>query len=751
MSRIATQPGAKNLTTATLSPLDIVGILTAGQPHAQATLEQLSEFFGIEIANSIYAYGADGEGGAVDLAALDRMLAALIAGLPSIPLWAMGPINVGLLIPGPASTDPMPYLQRIFTAFDHPDLRGATLVFSGVREWLFSSRPTTGLGPQGQYLTPPQRCTLEWQARWDFSAYPEGSANFIRREGSFGPTVAVSTDIVGGVTTTFSVPSGQGSQFQINQRVLIRATTGLDSLAVGAYTLVDAVATGFNANAEDLIVQSSTADTVTFLCAPEFNYPPGATPIIQMYLDEPEITCINPLVNGPGRTLSKNARDHFLFIGAARNFQIIGGQIDNFGGRAVRILSVMGGSIRDLQGNGTEYYGGAGSSSSLIAISDSTTDFTLQNITCNGTRTTFLHAGSGYMYGITKRVSWIDCSGAGSNQVYNTHNLSEQISFTRCHARGTAASAYDIRCRYVTIIGGILFNCFRAVILRLAPNNLVIDGMRGYYCGSGVYLEEDANPPWDYDPDNITVRNTEFHNTGGVASHGGLSFMYSNQRTGTYPVLGRLDLLNNYVSMITGNKPPYLVGGRWTAPQIKGNEAGAENGNTPSGSSIVISEATGGTSVDGPINPVLEGHVYSNGYGLPAVTGVVGNTVRYNNVEVGFTASGQLSFDVSDTIQGSQVQEVSSFNNTGATGLVTATLPGASATQGRRLAFYVTDPDGLNLQAVSDDTIRIGAGAPGAAAGSLRSTTVGAWAILTSVSSLSWNAQVDDPANWTLS
>jgi hypothetical protein len=95
----------------------------------------------------------------------------------------------------------------------------------------------------------------------------------------------------------------------------------------------------------------------------------------------------------------------------------------------------------------------------------------------------------------------------------------------------------------------------------------------------------------------------------------------------------------------------------------------------------------------------------------------------------------------------------SEFNNLGATALVILTLPGAASFTLEGVPTYkafVSDADGIRFKAIGDDTIQIGSGAPGAAAGSITSTTIGAWCRITSISATKWIAEVDNPANWTV-
>lgn len=79
------------------------------------------------------------------------------------------------------------------------------------------------------------------------------------------------------------------------------------------------------------------------------------------------------------------------------------------------------------------------------------------------------------------------------------------------------------------------------------------------------------------------------------------------------------------------------------------------------------------------------------------------------------------------------------FNNAGATALVTLTLPDANT--GYRFSFYVDDADGIRVQAVGNDTIRIGSSVSGTA-GSVETTTIGSWLTIESISNAKWVATV---------
>lgn len=76
--RVAKVPGAINLTSATLSGADIIGVSTPGQPSAQTTINELAGFFGIPA--NVKSYGATGDGETDDTASIRLALASIPAG-----------------------------------------------------------------------------------------------------------------------------------------------------------------------------------------------------------------------------------------------------------------------------------------------------------------------------------------------------------------------------------------------------------------------------------------------------------------------------------------------------------------------------------------------------------------------------------------------------------------------------------------------------------------------------------------------
>jgi len=82
-------------------------------------------------------------------------------------------------------------------------------------------------------------------------------------------------------------------------------------------------------------------------------------------------------------------------------------------------------------------------------------------------------------------------------------------------------------------------------------------------------------------------------------------------------------------------------------------------------------------------------------------------------------------------------QSRTTFTNSGATGLVTLTLPDAAA--GLVYRFRVADTDGLKIAAATGDTIRVGSSVS-AAAGNVQSSIVGEMVELEAVSDSEWVA-----------
>ena len=758
---------------------------------------------GTETFDDIYNYGADGAGGAADLAALDSMLATQVSYLPRLHVWAKTSIDVGSLIPGSDTVDPMPYLQKIFTAFDTPGLQGRHFIFGRQRAWKFLTRPAyiTGI----TYLQPPQRCVLEWQREFDFSSYPPSTGPvFFGRKGSYGAKISVVGDLVRGARTA-TVTAGGAAGLVHGQRLLLRATTQQTNLT-GAFTLADnnpfaitasisgttltvtasasallAVGTeiveagvtintvitalgtgagstgtytvnnsqtvssrpmtagrGNSARAENLIVQSVSGDTITFATHFQDDYPALATPVLQTLSGESTIGLVNFSCAGPGWNGTQN--DTLTDFRHGRDCWVEGGNVHNFA-QSFKWNSIMGGHMKDFQFHAAINVPTAGGG---MSISDGVTDFLFQNCVSYGGGQMFMLSSQGDEYGITRDVTFRDCIAHGAGDAFTTHNVHERLNYHNCIADNPRGNAFDIRVPNVdmkncTVRGAMGGN---AVQLRPSANNFRCDGLRVDRALTGVAFQE-LPTEIDYHPSNIHISNCLLERIGGVGSRGALFFEYRVNTAGVFPTLGPLTLTNNRITM-TDLTLPITVRGKWTNPVIEGNSIGGADGFNPVlTTAIYVAAPTGGTFGDGPINPVVRRNTLSSGYVQVSLTQTTGVTVLDTQETAGITATTWTPLTASTTL--SRQQSGQGFTNTGATGLVTATLPSFNVIP-QRFEFFVTAAFALSIVPASG-SIRIGSGPPGT---NLQSSVVGAWMRITMVSSIVWNAELSAAADWTL-
>ncbi len=108
-------------------------------------------------------------------------------------------------------------------------------------------------------------------------------------------------------------------------------------------------------------------------------------------------------------------------------------------------------------------------------------------------------------------------------------------------------------------------------------------------------------------------------------------------------------------------------------------------------------------------------------------TNVVVATVTESNVDITVNntpTSGVSTVPIDMAVSASVLAASGSYyTNTGATGLVTASLPTAAA--GLKYTFVVTDADGFRIQAAAGDTIKLDSATSGVA-GYVQSAQIGA-------------------------
>lgn len=728
-----------------------------------------------------YQFDGDGAGGAADLAGLDRLIQSQQNDLPRLQRWVRGSIDVGSLIPGSDLVDPAPYLTKIFDAFRTGGLPdGKAFVFGRQRAWNFTTRPTAD--GTGSYFILPKRCKLEWQREWDVSAWAVTafSRNILYQACTYGSAVTVLTDIVAGTTRTVTVTAGQASQFTRGRRVLLRATANLTNLT-GAYSLQDGTGS-FYARAEALVVQDNSGDTVTFYSAPRDNYDVSDTaPVLQLYNDEPDIHLINPMVIGQTPDLawkgiwatttvysvgdgviegSTNYRcliahtagtfatdlaagrwedlgsDKLLETVGADRVIVEGGWGRNLSGMFMRTSSVGTLIVRDHVGHGSDMH--QGRPGGYFYTGGTTTGALFDNVETHGISQPFMQSPTGGDWGVTRDSLYRDCRAFRPGNGFSQHNMEEGTTYERCKVIQPTNSAFDIRTRRSKMKScEVLQGASAAVFLRTVAVDFECDFLRVEKSLSGIVLTTFGGAH-EYTPDRITITNSRMEDIGGVGSTGGIDMDYD---IGSAPTLGALTLKNNYVKM-NDNTRVYTIGGKWAAPIVHDNVSdGAGTGNA-----CFFYDAGNGAG-NGPIDINFQRHTYSATMAEPLIQNDTGRRVDRSHTKVGITSTLLVEKAASFVLDEGHFDM--KFSNTGATAQVVFTLP--AAILGQHFGpFFVTDSDGIQLLATGNDTFRIGDAAPGAAGGTITSTAVGAWVEVTAVSSSSWVAHVNDPADWTV-
>lgn len=128
--------------------------------------------------------------------------------------------------------------------------------------------------------------------------------------------------------------------------------------------------------------------------------------------------------------------------------------------------------------------------------------------------------------------------------------------------------------------------------------------------------------------------------------------------------------------------------------------------------------------------------------------GACGITIAADNTdgELDVTIGGATeAHTASDTLTAAETG--STHTNLGAAGAITLTLPAAAV--GLEFTFYVAAAQTLTIQAVGNDTIRIGTAAAGAAAGSAAADAEGEWVTLRGISTTQW-VSIGSLGTWTV-
>lgn len=721
-------------------------------------------------------------------------------------------VNFDALMTGSDLADPISQIQALFAS---GDLDNKHIVFGTQgRRYIFQTRPTTGLGPQGQYITPPQKCILEWApgCEWDFSAYGSvsgGAVVYMRRDGAYGATRATTGDLAKGDRTITAGVGVDVSDLVYGQRLLLRATTGLATLTgsftlsnsssaitasiagttltvtaatatlvigseiteagVTANTVITAFLTGtgltgtytvnnsqtvssrsmlasnplLSARAEDLIVKSVSGQVITFLGYLQDNYPAAVTPVLQTYDDEPEITLINPTVYGAEPLVDPSASDNrFFHINRCRNFQVIGGKVDYFP-ESIIVRSSLGGCIDGTVFKGIREGGLAGGG---MSVGDCTSDFTIKNCVYHAGGQVFNMSGSGFLYGVSRDIHWINCASHGSDQGFSQHNMQERCDYRDCLVTDSLNDGFDIRARYSSLTNCTVLNAGRnALLLRLAANDLVVDNFYADRCITGVQIEDNSTA-WDYPPHDITIKNSSFTRIGGTGSSGALGFRWEvDPSTNTFD---NLHLTNNIISM-NDLTHPVSVRGPWKNPIITGNKFLFHDGATTGGTCIYLDAGDAGFTFPGPINPVVRDNIQVSGYTVPLVVRCTGKVISDRHTVLG-TNSNQSLLTGDVTLIPGQDGEV--FRNTGAITDYTVTLPAPNFNYPTTFTFIVGSAFGTITVVTNTGTVKIRIGSDVGTEGVSyeSSTNVGAWLRLTCTTNTRWTAEVDDPANWTI-
>lgn len=591
-------------------------------------------------------YGATGAGGSTDVNAVTAMLAAAKSEFPSPQVGVQGSIKMSQIITRATHLEPfMDYWNAVVLDSQYEAAKyGKAFVFDGPNPyWAGTARSASiAQGDSSGYLILPQIGTVVWEQPLLFNDWPLAfSPNIFHRTATMGAGVPVTGpggDHIRPSHRTLTVGPGHG--FVRGDRVRLIATTGHDDIS-GSFTGGKGESGWSTAKAEDHIVHSVTSTTVTFFDYVElFYHITSAQPVLQKYVDEPQLRLINPWMIGPGRPIGNSGGgDRAINIVGGRDLRIEGGRIEDFGGAFLRLGSIMGGSVRDLYCRGTLdsvelgqaigrgiFYGGGMS------------DFLFDNVHVHGGGQSFMHSGLGgtseaaAALGISRRITHRDCTvyGAGLG-AFTQHMTGDQLEYVRCSVIGgpNCQWGFDLRTP-----NNRLKDCYAtdlpnggAVAFRHNINGLDIDGLTTRRSVlSGIRLTAfNGNDSWAEPPGDITIQNCNIA-AGGSTSAGAINISYGVQDGGSLASLGKLVLKNNRVSISGGTTVAVTVGGKWQRPIIDG--LSVEGSGT--GRSLLLDGAGNGAG-NGPASPVVANVTQTPNQNSLLIQHTTGTIRQYNN------------------------------------------------------------------------------------------------------------------------
>lgn len=635
--------------------------------------------------------------------------------------------------------------SHVQAAFVSGRLENKHVYIPGGRRYLFLTKPTEGLGPQGQYFTPPKTCALEWLpgAKWDFSAYGQsGNDVYVRRQGRYGTAYEVVGSLTKGAS---SIPLEAGAGAALTELgitfgswLTLHNTERQDDL-VGAFTLADAFGTGFAARANNLWVKEIIGDTLYLLNSLDDDYDATAVPVVKAVLEAPDIRLINPNIVGPG--VGGGGNDDRFFQIALGRCRIEGGSISNFA-QSVRIFSCPNGYVRDLTLYGIKQIQPGGG----LTLGDATEDFLVENCTAYGGCQMFMQSGSGAWWGVTRHVTFRNCKAYFPFNGFITHNIAEKLFFENCKVYFSRSYSYDWRCPDITSSDCLARGSDReAFILRIAPGGLNVDNFLAEDCRSGGGIQDDYDPP--YEPlsvGDLSVVNSAFLRIGAAgSSNGALFFRYNG---GGFPVLGTPTLESNRATMLT-NATAMRVQGKWTGARVTDNDIRGADGFTPSGVAYLIDapDQNPSTSDGGPSDVVFARNLQGGSFRDPVVKRVTGLTTYSANTILGQTGTGVRNLTTDTVLR--LVQTDTTFTNKDAPGTVNVEMPLSDARNfAAKFDVYVRTAQTFNWRSVGLNKIQIGSATPGL---NIRSNVVGAHIGLTALDFDLWQAETTSPSDWT--
>lgn len=315
-----------------------------------------------------------------------------------------------------------------------------------------------------------------------------------------------------------------------------------------------------------------------------------------------------------------------------------GGRIERVSGMPFGLISITDMVMRDHHGFGTNKLNAPGG---YLYVGGSYNKALIENVTIEGASQPFMVSATGNEYGVGYGMTMRDCLAKGGSSAFTQHWMEDATVWDNCRHEDSIPSvsggvSFDIRtpttminCKSLNSRNG------RAVALRnnFMGRNQDDTGERGTVitkcvfddCLSGIVLDDTNlinDKGWPSTEGYLEISDNQFTRIGGTNSSGAIVLVWPNLDGAAYPILGRLKLTENRIS-VKSDFHVVKIGGLWNRPEIGENFIEAAQGFTPAGTwrSYWIYDGGAPSLENRPILPIFrDTNTQNAGFAAPLIS-----------------------------------------------------------------------------------------------------------------------------------